>query len=106
MRLFTSESVSEGHPDKVADQISDAILDAILDQDPESRVACETLVTTGLAMVGISAGGLILAPVCALMQLAENGRYNVEHRPVANTRCNKQQHKGHKEAVDVLCTCS
>lgn len=46
--LFTSESVSEGHPDKVADQISDAILDAMLAQDPDSRVACETLVTTGL----------------------------------------------------------
>ena len=46
--LFTSESVSEGHPDKVADQISDAILDAILAQDPKSRVACETLVTTGM----------------------------------------------------------
>ncbi len=49
--LFTSESVSEGHPDKVADQISDAILDAMLTQDPESRVAVETLVTTGLAVV-------------------------------------------------------
>jgi S-adenosylmethionine synthetase len=49
--LFTSESVSEGHPDKVADQISDAILDAILTQDPHSRVACETLVTTGLVVV-------------------------------------------------------
>jgi S-adenosylmethionine synthetase len=50
-KLFTSESVSEGHPDKVADQISDAILDAMLAQDPESRVAVETLVTTGLAVV-------------------------------------------------------
>jgi S-adenosylmethionine synthetase len=49
--LFTSESVSEGHPDKVADQISDAILDAFLEKDPESKVACETLVTTGLAVV-------------------------------------------------------
>ncbi|MCI5223096.1 MAG: methionine adenosyltransferase, partial [Candidatus Electrothrix sp. AR4] len=49
--LFTSESVSEGHPDKVADQISDAILDAILQQDPYSRVACESMVTTGLAMI-------------------------------------------------------
>jgi len=48
---FTSESVTEGHPDKVADQISDAILDAILAQDPAGRVACETLVTTGLALV-------------------------------------------------------
>ncbi len=48
---FTSESVTEGHPDKMADQISDAILDAMLDADPHSRVACETLVTTGLAIV-------------------------------------------------------
>ena len=49
--LFTSESITEGHPDKVADQISDAILDAILDKDPMGRVACETLVTTGVAFV-------------------------------------------------------
>ncbi len=49
--LFTSESVTEGHPDKIADQISDSILDAILTQDPLARVACETLVTTGLAIV-------------------------------------------------------
>jgi S-adenosylmethionine synthetase len=50
--LFTSESVSEGHPDKISDQISDAILDAMLSQDPGSRVACETFVTTGLVVVG------------------------------------------------------
>jgi S-adenosylmethionine synthetase len=50
-RLFTSESVTEGHPDKIADAISDAILDAILADDPDARVACETLVTTGLACV-------------------------------------------------------
>ena len=50
-RLFTSESVSEGHPDKIADQISDAILDAILTEDPKARVACETSVTTGLVLV-------------------------------------------------------
>jgi len=49
--LFTSESVSEGHPDKVADQISDAILDAILTQDPHARVGCETMVTTGMAII-------------------------------------------------------
>ena len=49
--LFTSESVSEGHPDKVADQISDSVLDALLSKDPKSRVACETMVTTGMAMV-------------------------------------------------------
>ena len=49
--LFTSESVTEGHPDKVADQISDAVLDAVLAEDPEGRVACETLITTGLVVV-------------------------------------------------------
>jgi S-adenosylmethionine synthetase len=49
--LFTSESVSEGHPDKVADQISDAVLDAIIEQDPAARVACETLIKTGVAIV-------------------------------------------------------
>jgi len=57
--LFTSESVSEGHPDKVADQISDAVLDAALEADPYSRVACETLVTTGLVVVA----GEITTPV-------------------------------------------
>src|ERR1700759_1670692 len=50
--LFTSESVTEGHPDKIADQISDAILDAILAQDPTARVACETFVKTGMVLVG------------------------------------------------------
>ena len=50
--LFTSESVSEGHPDKIADQISDAVLDEILKQDPKARVACETYVKTGMALVG------------------------------------------------------
>jgi S-adenosylmethionine synthetase len=49
--IFTSESVTEGHPDKIADQISDAVLDAVLEQDPNGRVACETLVTTGICMV-------------------------------------------------------
>src|SRR6266508_4920628 len=49
--LFTSESVTEGHPDKIADQISDAVLDAILAQDPTGRVACESLLTTGLVVV-------------------------------------------------------
>ncbi len=49
--IFTSESVTEGHPDKIADQISDAVLDAILEHDPDCRVACETLVTTGLAVI-------------------------------------------------------
>ncbi|MCU9809420.1 S-adenosylmethionine synthetase N-terminal domain-containing protein, partial [Paraclostridium sp. AKS46] len=49
--LFTSESVTEGHPDKICDQISDAILDALLEKDPQARVACETTVTTGLVLV-------------------------------------------------------
>ena len=49
--LFTSESVTEGHPDKIADQISDAVLDAIFANDPYGRVACETLITTGLVVV-------------------------------------------------------
>ena len=50
-RFFTSESVTEGHPDKVCDAISDAVLDACLEQDPNSRVACETAVTTGLVLI-------------------------------------------------------
>ena len=50
-RLFTSESVTEGHPDKICDQISDAVLDAIIAQDPTARVACETTVTTGMVMI-------------------------------------------------------
>ena len=50
-RLFTSESVTEGHPDKICDQISDAVLDAMLACDPMSRVACETLTTTGLILI-------------------------------------------------------
>ena len=49
--LFTSESVTEGHPDKMCDQISDAVLDALLAQDPMSRVACETATTTGMVLV-------------------------------------------------------
>ena len=49
--LFTSESVTEGHPDKICDQISDGVLDAVMKQDPQGRVACETLVNTGMAVV-------------------------------------------------------
>src|SRR5512139_132785 len=50
--VFSSESVTEGHPDKIADQISDAVLDAVYKDDPKGRVACETYVTTGLTLVG------------------------------------------------------
>ncbi|MBR6252144.1 MAG: methionine adenosyltransferase [Bacteroidales bacterium] len=67
--FFTSESVSEGHPDKVADQISDAILDALLIQDPESKVACETLVTTGLTVV---AGELNTNGYVSVQDIARN----------------------------------
>ena len=61
---FTSESVTEGHPDKMADQISDSVLDALLEQDPLSRVACETLLTTGLVMVAgeITTSGYVEIP--------------------------------------------
>ena len=67
--LFTSESVSEGHPDKVADQISDAILDAIFEQDPKSRVAAETLTNTGLVVL---AGARILNCAYSRLMAAES----------------------------------
>lgn len=67
--LFTSESVTEGHPDKIADQISDSVLDACLAQDPASRVACETLVTTGLVVV---AGEITTKAVLDVQSLARN----------------------------------
>src|SRR3954464_4405752 len=67
--LFTSESVTMGHPDKVADQISDAILDAILAQDPKSRVACETLVTTGQVVL---AGGVTTEAYVDAAQIARD----------------------------------
>ena len=65
--LFTSESVTEGHPDKIADQISDAILDKVLEQEPHGRVACETLVTTGLVIIAgeITTKGYVDFPAVA-----------------------------------------
>ena len=76
---FTSESVTEGHPDKMADQISDAILDAMLAQDPASRVACETFVTTGLAIVGgeITTNGYVDIPKIVRSTINDIG-YNRE----------------------------
>ncbi|MEK6697931.1 MAG: methionine adenosyltransferase [Nitrospirota bacterium] len=73
--LFTSESVTEGHPDKIADQISDAVLDALLTQDPMSRVACETLLTTGLAMVAgeITTKGYVEIPDIVRQTIKEIG---------------------------------
>lgn len=77
MHLFTSESVTEGHPDKIADQISDAVLDAILAADPKGRVACETLVTTGLVLVAgeISTTSYVDIPKIARGVIEEAG-YN------------------------------
>ena len=73
--LFTSESVTEGHPDKVADQISDAILDSLLEQDPNSRVACETLITTGVVLVAgeITTSGYADVPGVVRRTLEEIG---------------------------------
>jgi len=85
--FFTSESVTEGHPDKMADHVSDAILDAILEQDPMARVACETLVTTGLAVV---AGEITTTAVVNYKQIirdtiAEIGYDNAEYGYDSNT---------------------
>ena len=73
--LFSSESVTEGHPDKLADRISDAVLDAILAVDPNGRVACETLVTTGLVMVAgeISTSEYIDIPAVVRRTITEIG---------------------------------
>jgi S-adenosylmethionine synthetase len=73
--LFTSESVTEGHPDKIADQISDSVLDAVLAEDPQGRVACETLVTTGLVLVAgeISTDTYVDVPRLARQRVAEIG---------------------------------
>ncbi|NOT32913.1 MAG: methionine adenosyltransferase [Candidatus Eisenbacteria bacterium] len=79
--LFTSESVTEGHPDKIADQISDAVLDALLTQDKMSRVACETLVTTGLAIVAgeISSRGYVEVPELVRRVIGEIGYDSAEY---------------------------
>ncbi len=90
---FTSESVTEGHPDKIADQISDAILDAMLAQDPNSRVACETLVTTGLAIVAgeITTSGYVDIP--KIVRETINGiGYDRE-----SLRLRRQHRRGHGE---------
>ena len=80
--LFTSESVSEGHPDKVADQISDSVLDAILSKDPTARVACETFVTTGLVVIGgeITTRFVLKVLVAALISGSVFGYYMTQMR--------------------------
>ena len=79
--LFTSESVTEGHPDKIADQISDAVLDALIAQDKHSRVACETLVTTGLAVVAgeITSHGYVEIPALVRRVIGEIGYDSAEY---------------------------
>lgn len=85
--LFTSESVTEGHPDKLADQISDAVLDSLLADDPNSRVACETLVTTGLAMVAgeVTTESYVHVPEVVRSTLKRVGYTNSHYGIDANT---------------------
>ena len=84
--FFTSESVSEGHPDKVADQISDAVLDDFLRQDSNSRVACETFVTTGQVIVGgeVTTKGIVDIQTIARKVITEIGYTKGEYMFEAN----------------------
>jgi S-adenosylmethionine synthetase len=104
--LFTSESVSEGHPDKVADQISDAILDAILEQDRTSRVAAETLVTTGLVVL---AGEITTAAIVDYANVArnvirrigyDNSDYGIDYKGCAVMVCYDRQSPDIAQGVD------
>ena len=104
--LFTSESVSEGHPDKVADQISDAILDAILAQDPRSRVAAETLTNTGLVVL---AGEITTNAVVDYIQVArdtikrigyDNTEYGIDYKGCAVMVCYDKQSNDIAQGVD------
>ncbi len=85
--LFTSESVTEGHPDKISDQISDAILDAVLEADPQGRVACETLVTTGLTLIAgeITTEAVIDFPDIARKTICDIGYDNASYGFDGNT---------------------
>ena len=104
--LFTSESVSEGHPDKVADQISDAILDAIFKQDPRSRVAAETLTNTGLVVL---AGEITTNAHVDYIQVArdtikrigyDNTDYGIDYKGCAVMVCYDKQSPDIAAAVD------
>src|ERR671938_656220 len=75
--IFTSESVTEGHPDKIADQVSDSVLDAVLADDPKGRVACETLITTGLVVVA----GEISTETYVDIAQGVDASYEVQHDP-------------------------
>jgi S-adenosylmethionine synthetase len=104
--LFTSESVSEGHPDKVADQLSDAILDAILEQDPRARVAAETLVTTGLAVL---AGEITTTAIVDFNRVAretikrigyDNTEFGIDYKGCAVMVCYDKQSPDIAQGVD------
>ena len=105
--LFTSESVSEGHPDKVADQISDAILDAIFEQDPRSRVAAETLTNTGLVVL---AGEITTNAHVDYIQVArdtikrigyDNTEYGIDYKGCAVMVCYDKQSNDIAQGVDL-----
>ena len=87
---FTSESVTEGHPDKIADQISDAVLDALLEQDPKSRVACETLLTTGLVVVA----GEVTTTAYVDVARTRTGRPSATSGTTTTTRAFRGSHAG------------
>jgi S-adenosylmethionine synthetase len=104
--LFTSESVSEGHPDKVADQISDAVLDAVFAQDPRSRVAAETLCNTGLVVL---AGEITTNANVDYIQVArdtirrigyDNTEYGIDHKGCAVMVCYDKQSNDIAQGVD------
>ncbi len=104
--LFTSESVTEGHPDKIADQISDAVLDAILEKDPNGRVACETLVTTGLVFVAgeITTSCYVDIPTIARNTLKEIGythaSYGIDYKSCAVVTSIHEQSPDIAQGVD------
>ena len=107
--LYTSESVAEGHPDKVADQISDAVLDAIIEQDPKARVACESYVTTGLALVGgeITTSSYVNIPDIHSADVAGKELHQVLSQHAV--RADYQNHGPIHSTCDVrrvLCDCS
>lgn len=105
-RLFTSESVTEGHPDKIADQVSDAILDAILKDDPNARVACETTVTTGMALIAgeISTTTYVDIPKVVRETIKEIGytraKYGYDYETMAILTAIDEQSPDIAQAVD------
>lgn len=105
-RLFTSESVTEGHPDKIADQVSDAILDAILKDDPNARVACETTVTTGMALIAgeISTTTYVDIPKVVRETIKEIGytraKYGYDYETMAILTAIDEQSPGIAQGVD------